>query len=83
MVLSSTQPIPAESSLLLSYFEGSNEEFLLYYGFVPSSNPHDSVELFKNITEALEHLWWMGMSQVSVGMDGVHLWQHAVWVVSP
>jgi hypothetical protein len=32
MVLSSTQAIPADAPLLLSYFEGGNDEFLLHYG---------------------------------------------------
>lgn len=66
MVLSSTQLIPAETPLLLSYFEGSNDEFLLHYGFVPASNPHDSMQLFSNITEALEYLWWKDLAQVRV-----------------
>jgi hypothetical protein len=32
MVLSATQSIPADAPLLLSYFEGGNDEFLLHYG---------------------------------------------------
>jgi hypothetical protein len=32
MVLSATQAIPADAPLLLSYFEGGNDEFLLHYG---------------------------------------------------
>jgi hypothetical protein len=33
-------------------------------GFVPPSNPHDTVQLFSSITEALEHLWQQDSSQV-------------------
>lgn len=65
MVLSSKQHIHADTPLLLSYFEGSNDEFLLHYGFVPDSNPHDSVQLFGNVSEALEHLWWQEKAMVS------------------
>jgi hypothetical protein len=32
MVLSATQAIPVDAPLLLSYFEGGNDEFLLHYG---------------------------------------------------
>jgi hypothetical protein len=32
MVLSTTQAIPADAPLLLTYFSGSNDEFLLHYG---------------------------------------------------
>eukprot|EP00882_Tetradesmus_deserticola_P028261 GHRQ01031471.1.p1 GENE.GHRQ01031471.1~~GHRQ01031471.1.p1 ORF type:complete len:210 (-),score=15.92 GHRQ01031471.1:55-684(-) len=32
MVLTATQTIPADAPLLLSYFVGSNDEFLLHYG---------------------------------------------------
>eukprot|EP00878_Enallax_costatus_P034695 GHUV01038494.1.p1 GENE.GHUV01038494.1~~GHUV01038494.1.p1 ORF type:complete len:140 (-),score=24.57 GHUV01038494.1:428-847(-) len=65
MVLSSKQHIECGDPLLLSYFEGGNDEFLLHYGFVPDSNPHDGVKLFGNISEALEHLWWQDQAQVS------------------
>jgi hypothetical protein len=33
-------------------------------GFVPPSNPHDTVQLFSSITEALEHLWQQDIAQV-------------------
>ena len=76
MVLSSTQHIQLGEPLLLSYFEGSNDEFLLHYGFVPDSNPHDSVRLFGNISEALEHLWWQDKAQVGLGrvLLGILVW---------
>lgn len=64
MVLSSTRAIPQGEPLLLSYREGPNEEFLLCYGFVPASNPHDTVQLFGGLTEALEHLWQQDLAQV-------------------
>lgn len=64
MVLSSTRAIPQGEPLLLSYREGPNEEFLLCYGFVPASNPHDTVQLFGGLTEALEQLWQQDLAQV-------------------
>lgn len=67
MVLSSTQPIGQGQPLLLSYREGANEEFVLNYGFVPPSNPHDTVQLFGGLSEALEHLWQQQLAQVRGG----------------
>eukprot|EP00775_Hariotina_reticulata_P006027 gene6027-6265_t len=67
MVLSAKQDIPANNPLLLSYFEGSNDEFFLHYGFVPPSNPHDTFVLFPGITAALEHLWHQDMAQIASG----------------
>lgn len=66
MVLSATKPIADGQPLLLSYREGSNDEFLLNYGFVPASNPHDTVQLFGGLSEALEHFWEQELSQVRV-----------------
>ncbi|WIA11509.1 hypothetical protein OEZ85_011622 [Tetradesmus obliquus] len=78
MVLSSTQAIPADSPLLLSYFEGGNDEFLLHYGFVPPSNPHDTVQLFSSITEALEHLWQQDIRQGQAAADLSPLYKQAL-----
>jgi hypothetical protein len=64
MVLSATKDIADGEPLLLSYREGPNEEFMLCYGFVPPSNPHDTVQLFGGLSEALEHLWQQELSQV-------------------
>lgn len=64
MVLSATKDIADGEPLLLSYREGPNEEFMLCYGFVPPSNPHDTVQLFGGLIEALEHLWQQELSQV-------------------
>lgn len=65
MVLTATKPIADGDPLLLSYREGPNEEFMLCYGFVPPSNPHDTVQLFGGLSEVLEHLWQQELSQVS------------------
>ncbi|KAF6264965.1 hypothetical protein COO60DRAFT_1634018 [Scenedesmus sp. NREL 46B-D3] len=78
MVLSATQAIPADAPLLLSYFEGSNDEFLLHYGFVPPSNPHDTVQLFSSITEALEHLWQQDVAQGKSGAELSPLYRQAL-----
>jgi hypothetical protein len=67
MVLSSTKPISEGEPLLLSYREGLNEEFVLCYGFVPPSNPHDTVQLLGGLSEALEHLWQQDLAKVGVG----------------
>jgi hypothetical protein len=64
MVLKSTEAIQEGEPLLLSYREGPNEEFLLNYGFVPPSNPHDTVQLFGDLSEALEHLWTQELAMV-------------------
>jgi hypothetical protein len=64
MVLTATKPIRDGEPLLLSYREGPNEEFMLNYGFVPPSNPHDTVQLFDGLSEALEHFWQQELSQV-------------------
>lgn len=65
MVLKATQDIAAGSPLALSYREGPNEEFLQCYGFVPASNPHDTVTLFGGLSAALEHLWQQDLALVS------------------
>lgn len=39
-------------------------------GFVPPSNPHDTVQLFSSITEALEHLWQQDVAQVRGATQG-------------
>ena len=58
MVLSAKCSISAGEPLALSYFEGSNDEFLMHYGFVPPSNPHDTVMLYTNLATGLEAAWW-------------------------
>lgn len=57
MVLSATSPIPPGQPLLLSYFEGPTDEFLLHYGFVPPGNPQDVVQLAGDLRGALEGCW--------------------------
>ena len=57
MAVSATRDVDEGEPLLLSYFEGSNDEFLLHYGFVPPCNPHDEVELAPGLAAALEALW--------------------------
>jgi hypothetical protein len=58
MVLSAKCSISAGEPLALSYFDGSNDEFLLHYGFVPPTNPHDTVLLYPNLANGLEAAWW-------------------------
>ncbi|KAI8470957.1 MAG: hypothetical protein J3K34DRAFT_508523 [Monoraphidium minutum] len=57
MAVSAKRHISEGEPLLLSYFEGANDEFLLHYGFVPPCNPHDEVELAPSLQAALEELW--------------------------
>lgn len=64
MVLSATAPIAAGDPLLLSYREGTNDEFLLAYGFIPPANPHDTLVLFPSLSAALEATWAIDLSQV-------------------
>lgn len=46
--------IAAGEELFLSYRSGeSNDAFCLHYGFLPRLNPHDSVVLFGDLSEAL------------------------------
>ncbi|GAX76985.1 hypothetical protein CEUSTIGMA_g4432.t1 [Chlamydomonas eustigma] len=54
MVVSATQAVPAGYQLLLSYGERSSDDFFLHYGFVPQGNPHEEVQLFCSLEEALE-----------------------------
>lgn len=37
--------------------------------FVPPSNPHDTVQLFGGLIEALEHLWQQELSQVCMSIS--------------
>ena len=39
--------------MLLSYGERANDDFFLFYGFVPPRNPHDEVPLFRDVEEAV------------------------------
>lgn len=53
MIVSATRDIIKGEEITLSYGERSNDDFFLYYGFVPPRNPHDSVQLFANLDEAV------------------------------
>jgi hypothetical protein len=57
MVVSATRDLPAGAELLLSYGERSNEEFLVFYGFVPPRNPHDYYAIFPSVEEGIA--WWV------------------------
>lgn len=46
LALTALRPLAQGEELLLSYGERSNDDFLTHYGFVPTLNPHDDVELF-------------------------------------
>ena len=50
--------VPTGDEIFFSYGDRPNDDFLLHYGFVPLHNPHDSVELFEGLPEALE--WYTG-----------------------
>eukprot|EP00890_Picochlorum_soloecismus_P005190 jgi/Picsp_1/5672/NSC_03031-R1_protein len=58
MVVSAVRDIVQGEEITLSYGERSNDDFFLYYGFVPPRNPHDSVILFSDATEAID--WYLG-----------------------
>jgi hypothetical protein len=53
-VVSATRAIAEGEELLVSYGERSNDEFFLYYGFVPPRNPHDDVALFASVEDAID-----------------------------
>lgn len=57
MVLTATRDCIAGEEMFLSYGERSNDDFFLYYGFVPQRNYHDNVVLFESIEESLE--WYL------------------------
>lgn len=54
MIISAVRDIAAGEEVTLSYGERSNDDFFLYYGFIPPRNPHDNVILHENIEDALE-----------------------------
>ncbi|WPT17803.1 Actin-histidine N-methyltransferase [Picochlorum sp. SENEW3] len=58
MIVSATRDIIQGEEITLSYGERSNDDFFLYYGFVPVRNPHDSVQLFANLDEGIS--WALG-----------------------
>lgn len=58
MIVSAVRDIVQGEEITLSYGERSNDDFFLYYGFVPPRNPHDNVILFTNASEAVE--WYLG-----------------------
>lgn len=67
MVVSAVRDILAGEEVTLSYGERSNDDFFLYYGFVPPRNPHDIVALFKDKAEAIE--WAMMTTSEEHSMD--------------
>lgn len=65
MVVSAVRPVREGAPLALSYGERSNDDFFTHYGFVPPGNPHDEVQLFEDLEEALE--WHHGLYGSQVG----------------
>lgn len=57
MVFRAAREIAAGEEVLADYGHKSCDHLFLYYGFVPSCMPNDSVPLFEDATEALE--WWL------------------------
>uniref|UniRef100_A0A7S0QT59 Rubisco LSMT substrate-binding domain-containing protein n=1 Tax=Pyramimonas obovata TaxID=1411642 RepID=A0A7S0QT59_9CHLO len=49
-----TAPVPSGGQLFASYGHRSNDDFLLFYGFVPAKNPADDVEVFNTVDAAVE-----------------------------
>lgn len=73
MIVSATRDIIQGEEITLSYGERSNDDFFLYYGFVPPRNPHDSVQLFANLDEAVS--WTLGNLSTLIpegAVDGIH-----------
>eukprot|EP00467_Chlorarachnion_reptans_P022018 CAMPEP_0114492898 /NCGR_PEP_ID=MMETSP0109-20121206/3813_1 /TAXON_ID=29199 /ORGANISM="Chlorarachnion reptans, Strain CCCM449" /LENGTH=1080 /DNA_ID=CAMNT_0001669797 /DNA_START=430 /DNA_END=3668 /DNA_ORIENTATION=- len=54
-VLSSAALTPKDSELTISYGRKDNDDFFLYYGFVPMNNFDDTVQLFENFRDF--HSW--------------------------
>ena len=54
MCVSAVRNIFEGEELTLSYGERPNDEFFIYYGFVPPRNPHDTVALHDSLLDAAE-----------------------------
>jgi SET domain len=56
LLLSATRNLQPGEEALFSYREQSNDQFLLYYGFIPGDNPHDDLVLFDDVDDMIA--WW-------------------------
>jgi len=54
LCVSAVRNIFEGEELTLSYGERANDEFFIYYGFVPPRNPHDTVALHDSLLAAAE-----------------------------
>jgi len=57
MDVKSNSRIEPNSQILMSYGERSNDDFFLYYGFIPPMNPNDDYVLFPSLDSALD--WYI------------------------
>lgn len=69
-VIQTTRDVCEGEELMLSYGEQCDRHFALFYGFLPSPNPHNRVKLFMNGREALD--WYQALCGVEEGDEAWH-----------
>eukprot|EP00210_Caulerpa_lentillifera_P001505 g1443.t1 len=69
MEVKASSSIEPNCEILMSYGERSNDDFFLYYGFIPPMNPNDDYVLFPRLDEALD--WYK--DQFLTHEDPVHV----------
>ena len=55
----------------MSYGERNNDDFFLFYGYIPPLNPKDDYVLFKDVNEAVD--WYCSMYLAEVSTPGSFL----------
>jgi hypothetical protein len=63
--ISAVRALQPGEEALFSYREQSNDNFLIYYGFVPARNAHDDVVLFGSLDEALSWLPYQSAAELA------------------
>ena len=79
LLMSAIRDVAPGEEALFSYREQSNDHFLLFYGFVPPSNPHDDLTLFDDVDHLLS--WWTQTYGPGTGDDLVSSVRQAVAAV--
>jgi len=69
-VVEALKDIKIGDELLLSYGERTDEHFLLFYGFLPRQNPHNTSRLFKDADECLN--WYQNLCEIDANDEN---WQ--------
>jgi hypothetical protein len=58
-IVEAKRDVGKDEELILSYGERNDQHFLLFYGFVPSANPCNSVVLWEDVDECLN--WYQNL----------------------